>query len=269
MPDERALVFSCRQQQLVGILHPAPAQLGFLIVSGAPQYRIGSHRQFVQLARFLAGQGYPVFRFDYRGLGDSSGPRPNPTELGPDIDAALQQFQQQQPQLKQFGLIGLCDGATAALAAAADPRLSHLVLLNLWLPDPTARSQAYLKHYYRARLGSAELWRKLLTGKLELRSRLREYWLHRRHSQTTGPVNSLADQLAAHLHRFEGKTLIALSERDLTAQIFRELLQKPNWQAAIAQRQVRIDTLTGADHTLSQWRHQQQFFALLIEWITS
>ena len=46
---------------------------GVLIVTGGPQYRAGSHRQFVLLARFLAARGMAVLRFDYRGMGDSEG----------------------------------------------------------------------------------------------------------------------------------------------------------------------------------------------------
>jgi len=51
----------------------AAADTGVLIVVGGPQYRVGSHRQFVMLARFLADHGVPCMRFDYRGMGDVSG----------------------------------------------------------------------------------------------------------------------------------------------------------------------------------------------------
>ena len=51
--SETALTFPCQQQSLVGILHN-PEQVstvGVVIVVGGPQYRVGSHRQFTQLAR--------------------------------------------------------------------------------------------------------------------------------------------------------------------------------------------------------------------------
>jgi alpha/beta superfamily hydrolase len=44
-----------------------------LVIVGGPQYRAGSHRQFTLLARSLAEQGFAVLRFDYRGMGDSTG----------------------------------------------------------------------------------------------------------------------------------------------------------------------------------------------------
>ncbi len=51
------------------------ARLGVLIVVGGPQYRVGSHRQFVLLARALAARGFAAMRFDCTGMGDSDGAR--------------------------------------------------------------------------------------------------------------------------------------------------------------------------------------------------
>ena len=64
---ERALAFACGDERLVGILHEATGECatGVLIVVGGPQYRVGSHRQFVLLARDLAAAGFAVMRFDF------------------------------------------------------------------------------------------------------------------------------------------------------------------------------------------------------------
>lgn len=67
MTAERVLLFTCQGLSLPGILHPgAPdASRGVLVVVGGPQYRVGSHRQFVLLARDPGGGGHvPVLRFD-------------------------------------------------------------------------------------------------------------------------------------------------------------------------------------------------------------
>ena len=73
--SETALVFDCVGETLVGVLTTdSPlAETGVVLVVGGPQYRAGSHRYFVQLARALAGAGFPTLRFDCRGMGDSSG----------------------------------------------------------------------------------------------------------------------------------------------------------------------------------------------------
>jgi hypothetical protein len=51
--SEEPLLFRCENARLVGILHrPAEQRTrGVLLVVGGPQYRVGSHRQFVLLAR--------------------------------------------------------------------------------------------------------------------------------------------------------------------------------------------------------------------------
>ena len=59
-----------------GCVRPAvgkPGRLGVIILIGGPQYRAGAHRQFVHLARSLADEGIACLRFDFRGMGDSSG----------------------------------------------------------------------------------------------------------------------------------------------------------------------------------------------------
>ena len=76
MIKEKPFIFNCNNEKLVGIIHYPEKkpyfQKGLLIVVGGPQYRVGSHRQFVLLARNLSIAGIPVMRFDYRGMGDSS-----------------------------------------------------------------------------------------------------------------------------------------------------------------------------------------------------
>ena len=58
--SEQTLVFECAGEQLLGVAHRGKASTGVLVVVGGPQYRVGSHRQFVLMARDLAKAGYPV-----------------------------------------------------------------------------------------------------------------------------------------------------------------------------------------------------------------
>ena len=93
----------------------APVQhTAVLIVVGGAQYRVGSHRQFVRLARHLAAAGHPVLRFDLPGMGDSPG-EPLPFEdSAPPIAASLDALQQASGRARAV-LWGLCDGASAAV----------------------------------------------------------------------------------------------------------------------------------------------------------
>jgi exosortase A-associated hydrolase 1 len=166
------------------------AGCGVLVVVGGPQYRVGSHRQFLLLARRLAAEGYPTMRFDYRGMGDASGEMHGFEEVSADIGAALDAFQLACPSLRRIVLWGLCDAASAALLyvqATRDPRVAGLVLLNPWVRSETSLAQTQIKHYYRQRLLQGDFWWKLLSGRMEVlksvRGLVRTAWVaHRQKS---------------------------------------------------------------------------------------
>ena len=67
---EQVLPITCEGHELAAVLAvPEQARsLGVVIVVGGPQYRVGSHRQFVLLARQLAAAGIATLRFDCRGM---------------------------------------------------------------------------------------------------------------------------------------------------------------------------------------------------------
>ena len=125
---EYPVCFRCNGETLVGILHPAaaPSETGIVIVVGGPQYRIGSHRHFVELGRELSNNGVPVMRFDVRGMGDSSGTFPGFEAIDDDIAAAIDVFIREEPYIENVVLWGLCDGASASMFyAPRDRRLDQ------------------------------------------------------------------------------------------------------------------------------------------------
>jgi len=85
------------------------------------------------IAKALNAAGYPALVFDYRGFGDSDGPRWRllPTEQVADARAALT-FLADQPQVdpERMVLVGVSLGGANAIAAAAmDPRVSAVVTI--------------------------------------------------------------------------------------------------------------------------------------------
>ncbi|HQT25587.1 MAG TPA: hydrolase 1, exosortase A system-associated [Burkholderiales bacterium] len=258
--EEKAFVFGCNESSLIGIaaIPEKPFQTGVLIVVGGPQYRIGSHRQFLLLSRDLAESGIPCMRFDYRGMGDSEGDQRNFEEVEEDINSAVDAFFDRCPEMKKVILWGLCDAASASVFYAhQDPRISGLVLLNPWVRTVESEAKARLKHYYLSRIFDAAFWKKLLSGKLEFGKSLKDF---------SGSVSSLGknedsgenlplpERLRKSLERFDGKILLILSGNDLTAREFEDLANSPQW-ASLAERMERMD-LPDADHTFSrrQWR---------------
>ena len=127
MSREIALEVPCHDNTLIGVLHRGydDASVGVVVVVGGPQYRVGSHRQFVLLARALAYAGIPVLRFDYRGMGDSPGEPRQFGDVDDDIKAAINTLCENVTTLKKIVIWGLCDAASAALFYAhKDPRVS-------------------------------------------------------------------------------------------------------------------------------------------------
>ena len=170
---EHAMSFACAGEDLLGIVTTPeqPRSTGVLVLVGGPQYRVGSHRQFLLLARALAKAGYPVMRFDYRGMGDSTGDLRNFEAVNDEITAAIDAFRQQCPIVVKVVLWGLCDAASSSLLywdATQDARIGGFVLLNPWVRSETTLARAHIKHYYGQRLLEADFWHKLITGKVGL-----------------------------------------------------------------------------------------------------
>lgn len=66
---EETTVFACAGDTLLGILaRPATPADTVVVVVGGPQYRAGSHRQFLRLPRALAASGIAVQRIRVHAL---------------------------------------------------------------------------------------------------------------------------------------------------------------------------------------------------------
>jgi uncharacterized protein len=281
-PAERAVVFDCHGERLLAILSlpPAPHARGVLIVVGGPQYRVGSHRQFALLARALAAAGIPCMRFDCRGMGDSTGAARSFEQIEDDLHSAIDAFVAQVPGLHEVVLWGLCDAASAALMFGVHhPRVRGAVLLNPWVRSETTLSQARIKHYYKDRLLSADLWRKVVHGGIDWRasaaSLLRTLRsAHVRHAPAPGNAPAATapfqQRMAEGLLASSGPVLLVISGDDLTA---REFLQRaahdPDWGRALSRPGVSRLDLPQADHTFSQRAWRTQVERATLAWLRS
>ena len=260
---ELAVIFGCAGDALVGILHiPAvPAELGVVVIVGGPQYRAGSHRQFVLLARAIADAGFAVLRFDVRGMGDSAGAPRGFEDSGADIAAAIDTLQAQVPAVQRVALWGLCDGAAAALLyvdATHDQRVAGVCALNPWVRSDASLARTQLKHYYRQRMGTAEFWFKLMRGQVGVGA-LRELSRKILSVASRGPPpNAAAAPFPELMARgcetlAGGSVLVLLSDNDYTAKEFIEVAAtSPRWQRVFEMAHVQRRAIAGADHTFSQ-----------------
>ncbi len=273
MAEQRAISFACGDDWLYGVLDvpPAPHKRGVLIVVGGPQYRAGSHRQFTLLARSLAAQGIPAMRFDYRGMGDSEGAMRNFESVDEDLRAALDAFFAQVPGMSEVVLWGLCDAASAAaLYAAGDARVAGLVLLNPWVRTESGEAKATLKHYYRARLLDAALWKKVATFNFDYRAAVGSFRRLLGSAAKAAPSGALPDRMHDGLGRFGGKVMVILSGADLTAQEFADLADgSPKWQGLMGAPRVSRKLLPKADHTCSRKVWHEQVADWTAQWVRS
>lgn len=277
---ETAFTFDCAGAELLGILHAGPAARGVLIVVGGPQYRVGSHRQFLLLARALAQAGFPVLRFDYRGMGDAAGEAVDFEHIDPDIGAAVDTFFARSPGLREVVLWGLCDAASAALFYAwRDPRVAGLVLLNPWVRTEAGQARAYLKHYYLARLRDPEFWAKVRRRQFDLAGALGSLFGMvaktlgaGRRQNPSGPLRAatLPERMAEGLARFTGPVLVILSGNDLTAAEFQDTVRaSPAWHRLLAQALITQRALAPANHTFSQREWRDQVAEWTLQWLRS
>lgn len=300
--QEQAWCMPCGEDHLLGVFsEPAAAaseavaaapgapatsgRLGALIVVGGPQYRAGSHRQFVHWARALAAGGVPTLRFDVRGMGDSSGAQRAFTDLSEDIGAAIDALLAHRPDLDGVALCALCDGASAALLylhERRDPRIAALVLLNPWVRSDQTLARTMVRHYYLQRLLDRGFWAKLLRGQVAAKA-VRELWGHLRQARQGSPgATSKAgdsgpgadahrpyqDRMALALQHNPRPMLLVLCGEDYTAKEFIEHTgDAPLWRSVLEVPGVQRLDLPTADHTLSAAADRATLHQASLAWL--
>lgn len=166
----RLIAFPCESETLIATLDPAPGCSGLLIVSGGNEPRIGAHRGMALLAERIAAAGHPVFRYDRRGIGDSTGDNRGFLGARTDLIAAAAAFRAEAPQLDTLLGFGNCDAASTLALFGRDAGIDRLLLANPWVidqPDDLPPAAA-IRARYRERLRDPATWHRLITGEVDL-----------------------------------------------------------------------------------------------------
>ncbi len=239
--NRKHFTFSCEGAQLAGSVDMAAATTGLLIVSGGNELRSGPWGSQAQLADRIAAAGFPVLRFDRRGVGDSEGDNGTFTASAPDIAAAVRSFRAHVPTLRKIVAFGNCDAASA-LMLASGLGCDALVLANPWTFEPEAEAEpapastpaepeaeatsmppGALRNYYLRRLANPAALKRLFSGKVKvgkMASSLVEA------AKPAPPPSSLALAMAEGLSAYAGTVTILLAENDRTAQAFKAVWNK-------------------------------------------
>jgi exosortase A-associated hydrolase 1 len=230
----------CEGDRLVATLDDAPGDTGLLIVSGGNEIAIGPQRAMARLAGLVAAAGWPVLRFDRRGIGDSEGLNRGWRSSLPDIAAASAFFERS--TVKRVVAFGNCDAATALVLhdlpiAARVLGIPWLVLARGDLPPPAA-----IRSHYRRRLLDPALWRALMAGRVDLLKAVRGL----RAAAVPSPDDALVDEVAAALRGRPLPTRIILSARDATGVAFADAWRRPAFDAVRAS--IPVETIDTDSH---------------------
>ena len=255
----RHLSFACEGARLAATLDEAAGSAGLLIVTGGNETRAGAFSGQAQLAARIAAAGYPVCRFDRRGVGDSEGENRGFRHSATDTAAALASFRTECPALTRVVGFGNCDAASA-LMLANGAGLDALVLANPWTieGDDVTPPPAAVRARYADKLRDPKELIRLLTGKVSLK-KLAHGIVHA--LRPPPPPSSLAQELKSGLARFNGPAAILLAGRDRTAQAF---------EAAWDKADPRIARMADASHAFAEpdareWLFRQILAALAYE----
>lgn len=245
------LTFGCGTLRLAATLDTAPGTAGLLIVSGGNEIRSGAFGGQAELAARIARAGFPVFRFDRRGVGDSEGENRGFRRSAKDIAAAIEAFRAMAPQIERVVAFGNCDAASA-LMLAGGAGCDGLVLSNPWtiaqdangtLDDATP-PPAMLRARYAEKLRNPREIARLLSGGVDLGKLA--HGLTR--ALRTGPAAPrLAKEMQAGLSGFAGDVRILLASADRTAQMFEAVWDKTD---------PRIRRCEGSGHAYVEPEHR-------------
>ena len=120
---------------LIGILHAGAAiasqETAVILLNAGMVHRIGPHRGSVELARAVAGAGFPVFRYDQSGLGDSPVSRQVSAERRHEELKAAMELVNARTGATRFVVGGICSAADDAFhLATLEPRVQGVLLLD-------------------------------------------------------------------------------------------------------------------------------------------
>ncbi|GAA0280105.1 hypothetical protein GCM10009127_21540 [Alteraurantiacibacter aestuarii] len=218
--SRRHFTFPCAGEELAATLDDANGAAGLLLVTGGNETRAGAFSGQAQLAARIAAAGYPVMRFDRRGVGDSSGENCGFEASHEDIAAAISAFRDRKPGPLRIVGFGNCDAASA-LMLMGGAGCDALILANPWTFDAddadAAPPPAAIRSRYAAKLRNPRELVRLVTGGVSLAKLAGGL---RRALSPPPPPSSLVELLRGGMRQSTLPATYLVAQTDRTGQAF-------------------------------------------------
>ncbi len=250
----RMIDFECAGCRLAATLDDASGTTGLLWVSGGNEIRCGAYGGQAALAAQFAARGYPVFRYDRRGIGDSEGINGGFENSAEDIAAAVGAFRANAPQITRLVAFGNCDAASALALFHPNLPIDALILANPWVIEgpeggdgPTQPSSAAVRSRYWARIKNPRSIVDLFSGKIDLRKLAGGLVRAARKDTPSG----LSARLAAALAATKVPVRILLARRDTTALAFAGAWHDTSFGSVRNKANVGLEQVDSASHSFA------------------
>jgi len=297
--------FTCEGSRLFGSLHladqPVQGAPGIILLNQGPVDRGGSHRLYVKLAWRLTAMGFPVLRFDARGVGESestwAGQSTGISILDtygeiqrgawvPDAKAAIE-FMRHTAEVNDVILGGLCGGsATALLTGAIHPAVISMFVIGTPVTFssvtrrvadlPEAIIERDTRRYFQ-KLVDPRSWARFLSLQTDYRTLLgvfaTQVQRRFRRAVTAGstPAETDDDKVNIPLITAINKSLgtgkpllVVFGENDYLWHEFQEQM----WRFGDSHRRpFELSTIADANHTLTEEPWQEALFDTVTAWL--
>lgn len=284
--EEQPFTINCEGEFIVGVLHAPNTARNTAIVmmpAGELQYRVGCGRQLVEFAREVSGKGFPVVRFDPRGVGDSSGEYVGVDHVGSELKAVIARLKTDFPEVNRVVLWGGCAAASGIMMHTHSlPEVSGWILSNPAVKSRQVRALAHRGHYLR-RLRDAKFWRKVFTLQYNPWDYAKAFAAQAFASPPESPRQenpSASDGVVGNgeelfmqrmldgVQEFTGSALLVMSGRSLIRAEFDVLLEHSSvWKTAFGEiLNQRVD-IPDADQTFSTRTARRSLIEAAINWI--
>ncbi|MDF7774305.1 hydrolase 1, exosortase A system-associated [Sphingomonas sp. AOB5] len=246
----RLIEFPCAGESLAATLDEAAGTTGLLIVSGGNEVRMGAHRGMALLAARVAGElGAPVFRYDRRGVGDSTGSNGGFESTAEDIAAAVAAFRAEATGVTRVVAFGNCDAATALAMFGPASGVDALLIANPWVIEATddLPPAAAIRARYAERLRDPKEWLRLIRGGVNIDKLFKG--LLKAAKKPSQPPASLPARLAAAMKASKLPITILIASGDNTAIAFIDAWKGAAFDAA--RERTTVIELTSDSHSFA------------------